>query len=57
VEKTEGPKKISPLMERLTHWFTVWRKEPIITATAMSIPRAQARAAMETALRDREPAR
>lgn len=54
MEKTAGPKKMSPLMERLTQLFTVWRKEPIITTTAMSIPKAQARAAMDTALRLKE---
>ena len=57
MEKTAGPKKMSPLMARLTQSFTVWRKEPIITVTAMSIPRAQARAAMDTAMRLRDPER
>ena len=57
MEKTAGPKKMSPLMERVTQRLTVCRKEPIITATAMSIPKAQAKAAMETALRLKDPER
>src|SRR4030042_5787079 len=48
---------MSPVLFRSTQEFTVWRKEPIITATAMSIPKAQANAAMETALRLKEPER
>ncbi|HAY20945.1 MAG TPA: hypothetical protein DCY27_02010, partial [Desulfobacterales bacterium] len=51
------PKKMSPLIDRITQSSTVCRKEPIMATTAITNPRAVDRAAMLTALRLSDPER